>query len=145
MVFHIQRYCIDDGDGIRTCVFFKGCPLHCKWCHNIESISFSPQEEFDERIKERLSRAEKKIREEYKGWTSPDDLKALGEKHNAEITKINQTHAEQMKKYEGYDKTFEEQKNKPFFDILPQAQHLFAVTQRNKDLKSVFTTDQSTC
>ena len=50
MVFNIQRYCIDDGDGIRTCVFFKGCPLHCKWCHNIESISFSPQEEFDERL-----------------------------------------------------------------------------------------------
>lgn len=47
MVFNIQRYCIDDGDGIRTCVFFKGCPLRCKWCHNIESIAFSPQEEFD--------------------------------------------------------------------------------------------------
>jgi len=50
MVFNIQRYCIDDGDGIRTCVFFKGCPLRCKWCHNVESISFSPQEEFDERL-----------------------------------------------------------------------------------------------
>ena len=50
MVFNIQRYCIDDGDGIRTCVFFKGCPLRCKWCHNIESISFSPQEEYDERL-----------------------------------------------------------------------------------------------
>lgn len=49
-VFNIQRFCIDDGDGIRTCVFFKGCPLHCKWCHNIESISFAPQEEFDERL-----------------------------------------------------------------------------------------------
>jgi len=50
IVFNIQRFCIDDGDGIRTCVFFKGCPLHCKWCHNIESISFSPQEEYDERL-----------------------------------------------------------------------------------------------
>lgn len=49
-VFNIQRYCIDDGDGIRTCVFFKGCSLHCKWCHNIESISFAPQEEFDEKL-----------------------------------------------------------------------------------------------
>jgi len=49
-IFNIQRYCIDDGDGIRTCVFFKGCPLHCKWCHNIESISFVPQEEFDEQL-----------------------------------------------------------------------------------------------
>lgn len=47
MIFNIQRYCIDDGDGIRTCVFLKGCPLRCKWCHNIESISFNPQEEYD--------------------------------------------------------------------------------------------------
>lgn len=47
MIFNIQRYCIDDGAGIRTCVFFKGCPLHCKWCHNVESISFTTQEEFD--------------------------------------------------------------------------------------------------
>ena len=50
MIFNIQRYCVDDGDGIRTCVFFKGCPLRCKWCHNMESLSFAPQEEFDERL-----------------------------------------------------------------------------------------------
>lgn len=36
-VFNIQRYCIHDGDGIRTTVFFKGCPLRCAWCHNPES------------------------------------------------------------------------------------------------------------
>ena len=47
MIFNIQRYCVDDGDGIRTCVFFKGCPLQCEWCHNIESWSFEAQEEFD--------------------------------------------------------------------------------------------------
>lgn len=47
MIFNIQRYCLDDGDGIRTCVFFKGCPLRCKWCHNIESLSFEAQEEYD--------------------------------------------------------------------------------------------------
>ncbi len=47
MIFNIQRYCIDDGEGIRTCVFFKGCPLRCKWCHNIESLSFQVQEEYD--------------------------------------------------------------------------------------------------
>ena len=50
MVFNIQRFCTDDGDGIRTCVFFKGCPLRCKWCHNIESMAFSPEEEYDERL-----------------------------------------------------------------------------------------------
>ena len=50
MIFNIQRYCIDDGDGIRTCVFLKGCPLRCKWCHNIESLSFAAQEQYVERL-----------------------------------------------------------------------------------------------
>ena len=39
MIFNIQRFCINDGPGIRTTVFFKGCPLKCKWCHNPESHS----------------------------------------------------------------------------------------------------------
>jgi len=37
-IFDIKRYSIHDGPGIRTTVFFKGCPLHCLWCHNPESI-----------------------------------------------------------------------------------------------------------
>lgn len=36
-IFNIQRFCINDGPGIRTTVFFKGCPLNCAWCHNPES------------------------------------------------------------------------------------------------------------
>ena len=39
MVFNIQRFSIQDGPGIRTTVFVKGCPLKCKWCCNPESIS----------------------------------------------------------------------------------------------------------
>jgi pyruvate formate lyase activating enzyme len=39
LVFDIRRGCLDDGPGIRTTVFFKGCPLNCSWCHNPESIS----------------------------------------------------------------------------------------------------------
>jgi pyruvate formate lyase activating enzyme len=39
LVFNIQRFSVSDGPGIRTTVFLKGCPLHCKWCHNPESIS----------------------------------------------------------------------------------------------------------
>ena len=38
-LFDIQRYCINDGKGIRTVVFFKGCPLACKWCHNPQGLS----------------------------------------------------------------------------------------------------------
>ena len=38
IVFDIQRYSVHDGPGIRTLVFFKGCPLRCKWCQNPESL-----------------------------------------------------------------------------------------------------------
>lgn len=43
LVFDIQRFCTHDGPGIRTTVFFKGCPLDCKWCHNPESKSLHPE------------------------------------------------------------------------------------------------------
>lgn len=36
-IFNIQRFCVNDGPGIRTTVFLKGCPLKCLWCHNPES------------------------------------------------------------------------------------------------------------
>ncbi|WDP89232.1 MAG: glycyl-radical enzyme activating protein [Desulfobacter sp.] len=36
-IFRIQRYSIHDGPGIRTTIFFQGCPLFCAWCHNPES------------------------------------------------------------------------------------------------------------
>lgn len=38
-IFNIQRYSLNDGQGIRTVVFFKGCPHYCPWCANPESIS----------------------------------------------------------------------------------------------------------
>ncbi len=39
-IFDLKRFAIHDGPGIRTTVFFKGCKLSCKWCHNPESQSF---------------------------------------------------------------------------------------------------------
>jgi pyruvate formate lyase activating enzyme len=43
ILFDIRKYSIHDGPGIRTAVFFKGCPLACAWCHNPESQSFRPE------------------------------------------------------------------------------------------------------
>lgn len=46
-VFDIQKYSVHDGEGIRTMVFLKGCPLHCKWCSNPESQHFEPERAFN--------------------------------------------------------------------------------------------------
>lgn len=43
-IFDIKKYSINDGPGIRTTVFFKGCPLKCWWCHNPESQRKFPEE-----------------------------------------------------------------------------------------------------
>ncbi|MFW5490011.1 MAG: glycyl-radical enzyme activating protein [Desulfovibrio sp.] len=42
LVSNIQRFSLDDGPGIRTTVFMKGCNLRCAWCHNPESLNMSP-------------------------------------------------------------------------------------------------------
>lgn len=46
VIFDIRRFCLHDGPGIRTTVFFKGCPLDCRWCHNPEARDPNP-ERFD--------------------------------------------------------------------------------------------------
>lgn len=49
MIFNIQRYSTHDGDGVRTLIFYKGCPLRCQWCSNPESQSFKASILYDER------------------------------------------------------------------------------------------------
>ena len=46
LVFDIQRFCLHDGPGIRTTIFFKGCPLQCAWCQNPESRNAKPEMAF---------------------------------------------------------------------------------------------------
>ena len=47
-IFEIKRFAVHDGDGIRTTVFFKGCPLRCVWCHNPEGLSAKTETAFYE-------------------------------------------------------------------------------------------------
>jgi pyruvate formate lyase activating enzyme len=46
LISSIHRFALDDGPGIRTTVFFKGCPLSCVWCHNPENIGLQPRIRF---------------------------------------------------------------------------------------------------
>lgn len=46
-IFNIQKFCVNDGPGIRTTVFMKGCPLNCLWCHNPESKAKDPEILYD--------------------------------------------------------------------------------------------------
>lgn len=47
LIFDIKRFSINDGPGIRTTLFLKGCPLHCVWCHNPEGRDSRPQIFYD--------------------------------------------------------------------------------------------------
>ena len=63
-IFNIQRFSIHDGPGIRTTVFFKGCPLNCMWCSNPESQSFKPEPIWDKIKKDYIITGECKTVEE---------------------------------------------------------------------------------
>ncbi|KRM97461.1 formate acetyltransferase activating enzyme [Liquorilactobacillus aquaticus DSM 21051] len=48
LIFNVQKFSLNDGPGIRTVIFFKGCPLRCAWCSNPESQKKRPEKMFDE-------------------------------------------------------------------------------------------------
>lgn len=50
IVTNIQRFCLHDGPGIRTTIFFKGCNLRCPWCSNPENLSFDIEKSIDGNI-----------------------------------------------------------------------------------------------
>ncbi|KRN27966.1 formate acetyltransferase activating enzyme [Lactobacillus selangorensis] len=60
LIFNIQKFSLNDGPGIRTVVFFKGCPLRCKWCSNPESQSGRQEEMFDESTQKNITVGEYK-------------------------------------------------------------------------------------
>lgn len=73
------------------------------------------QEELDAIIKERVDRAERKIREtrdSYKDWLSPADAQKAAEEHQAQIDALNQAHSKELEKYAGYDDKFKELEDK---------------------------------
>lgn len=43
LIFEVREFALHDGPGVRTSVFFKGCPLRCRWCHNPESQAPTPE------------------------------------------------------------------------------------------------------
>ena len=49
IIFNIQKFSVNDGPGIRTTVFLKGCPLRCKWCANPESQLIQTQILWDQK------------------------------------------------------------------------------------------------
>ena len=68
IIFEVREFCLHDGPGVRTTVFFKGCPLRCAWCHNPEGLSPEPEVLFKEKLCARCGNCRN---------IQPDDLSAL--------------------------------------------------------------------
>ena len=68
VIFEVREFCLHDGPGVRTTVFFKGCPLRCAWCHNPEGLSPQPEILFKEKQCVRCGNCQN---------VPPDDLQTL--------------------------------------------------------------------
>ncbi len=88
LIFDIQGYSVHDGPGVRTLIFFKGCPLHCEWCSNPEGMHFYPEIMFSNvKCKNRSNQCSRcieacpyhaiQVNPNYHGSDSPDDPQLL--------------------------------------------------------------------
>jgi len=77
LIFDIKRFSVNDGPGIRTTIFFKGCPLSCWWCHNPEGLSGETEEVI---IKEKLDGKEFKQIKKVGTFVTVEDLMSEIEK-----------------------------------------------------------------
>lgn len=77
LIYDIKRFAVHDGPGIRTTVFFKGCPLNCTWCHNPESRSGNIQQWVK---KKSLNGKTIESIEEIGKWYTPKELFRILEK-----------------------------------------------------------------
>ncbi len=84
IIFNIQKYSVNDGPGIRTTVFLKGCPLRCKWCANPESQRAELQEVWDRSRNEYKTEGEQKSVQQVLDIVLQD--KAFYEESNGGIT-----------------------------------------------------------
>ncbi len=71
LIFDIKRFSVNDGPGIRTTIFFKGCPLSCWWCHNPEGISSEVEEVY---MTEKLDSKEFKSKKQVGTIVTVDEL-----------------------------------------------------------------------
>ena len=79
LIFNIQKFCLHDGPGIRTTVFFNGCPLRCPWCSNPESLLLEPRLMYNSRFCALCGKCGQvcptsAIKVSQKGWTINRDL-----------------------------------------------------------------------
>lgn len=85
LVANIQKYAIHDGKGIRTTVFFKGCPLACRWCHNPETQGYGRELIFYE---ERCTGCGECVEECGNGAVTAADGKGYTDRDSARVWRV---------------------------------------------------------